>query len=217
MSQRSDRAILMTARIISGLFRPQYLPVVGFFLLFRYTVYNVFPPSVKRAALILVFGGTVLLPYLSIRLWRGMNGWEPHHLRHQDKRFVPYLINIFCYVMTLYLLHRVHMPMFMSGILIGALLIQVSCAFVNIWWKISTHSAGAGGIIGAIIAYSLLFEFNPLFWLAVAFFIAGIVCSCRMLLRQHSLGQVCCGVLVGAVGGFVGINYAHKILEFITI
>ena len=190
MSQRSDRAILMTARIISGLFRPQYLPVVGFFLLFRYTVYNVFPPSVKRAALILVFGGTVLLPYL---------------------------INIFCYVMTLYLLHRVHMPMFMSGILIGALLIQVSCAFVNIWWKISTHSAGAGGIIGAIIAYSLLFEFNPLFWLAVAFFIAGIVCSCRMLLRQHSLGQVCCGVLVGAVGGFVGINYAHKILEFITI
>ena len=217
MKRRRNKAILLAARILSGLFRPQYLPVVGFFLLFRYSIYNIYPASIKRTVLILVLGGTVVLPYLSIRLWRSIHGWEPQLLRQQDKRFVPYLINIGFYALTLYLLHHSRLPIIMSGILIAALMIQASCTFINIWWKISTHSAGAGGIIGAIIAYSNIFNFNPLPWLIGAFFVAGLVGSCRMLLRQHSLGQVCGGLIVGTLCGFAGITHAHILLDLLNL
>ena len=80
-----------------------------------------------------------------------------------------------------------------------------SVGIVNVWWKISMHSAGAGGVIGALVAYSVLFMFNPVWWLCVTVLISGAVGTARMLLRQHSLAQVVAGTLVGVVCGFAGI------------
>ena len=102
-------------------------------------------------------------------------------------------------------MYRMHLPRYMCGIIVAALLIQASCATINIWWKISTHSAGAGGIIGALLAYSTLFDFNPINWLCILILISGVVGSSRMLLRQHTLGQVIGGTLLGTVLGFIGI------------
>lgn len=67
--------------------------------------------------------------------------------------------------------------------------------------EISMHSAGAGGVIGALVAYSVLFMFNPVWWLCVTVLISGAVGTARMLLRQHSLAQVVAGTLVGVVCG----------------
>ena len=85
------------------------------------------------------------------------------------------------------------------------MLIQGACALINTKWKISMHCAGAGGAIGALIAYSFLFSFNPIWWLCLFIFISGLVGSSRMLLRQHDLWQVVAGTLLGIVGGFAGI------------
>ena len=93
----------------------------------------------------------------------------------------------------------------MSGILVGALLIQGSCALINAKWKISMHCAGAGGAIGALVAYSLIFYFNPVGWLCLLILIAGLVGSSRMLLRQHTLWQVLAGTFLGILLGFTGI------------
>ena len=70
---------------------------------------------------------------------------------------------------------------------------------------ISIHSAGAGGIIGALIAYSILFMFNPIWWLCLMIVLSGAVGTSRMILRQHSLMQIVLGTIVGVVCGFGGI------------
>ena len=93
----------------------------------------------------------------------------------------------------------------MCGILVAALLVQAVCIVVNIWWKISMHCAGAGAIIGALLAYSVLFVFNPVGWLCVLVLFSGAVGTARMLLRQHSLAQVVTGTLVGTACGLAGI------------
>jgi membrane-associated phospholipid phosphatase len=69
------------------------------------------------------------------------------------------------------------------------------------------HCAGAGGAIGALVAYSLIFYFNPVGWLCLLILISGLVGSSRMLLRQHDLWQVLAGTLLGVVGGFAGIIF----------
>ena len=93
-------------------------------------------------------------------------------------------------------------PQCMSNILVAALVIQIVCAIINVWWKISTHTAAIGGFAGALLAFSILFAFNPLWWFCAILIIAGMVGSSRMILRQHSLSQVVAGFLVGAVAGF---------------
>ena len=95
-----------------------------------------------------------------------------------------------------------HIPHFMASILIVALMIQIFCSIINVWWKISTHTAAIGGLAGGISAFSVVFGFNPVFWLCVVIIVAGMLGTSRMILRQHSLSQVVVGFLVGCVTGF---------------
>ncbi|HIY36099.1 MAG TPA: phosphatase PAP2 family protein [Candidatus Paraprevotella stercorigallinarum] len=197
--------IIRTARVFSAIFRPYYMPVVGFIGLFSFTYLSLLPFNFKLFILLAIYCFTILIPQICIFCYRKINGWAPHQIRIQANRTIPYAISIISYVACLWLMYRMHLPRYMCGIIVAALLIQASCATINIWWKISTHSAGAGGIIGALLAYSTLFDFNPINWLCILILISGVVGSSRMLLRQHTLGQVIGGTLLGTVLGFIGI------------
>lgn len=200
------KTLLPLARALSSIFRPQYFPLVAFIALFLFTYLSLLPLTFKLLILITVLLGTVLLPQLTIRVWRQMNHLKLHHLRLRKHRFFPYLVYLLFYALTLHFIARFHLPFYMAGILLGSLLIQGSCLLINVWWKISTHSAGAGGVIGALVAYSLLFNFNPVWWLCLCIIIAGLVGSSRMLLRQHTLAQVLAGTLLGSLLAFLGIT-----------
>jgi membrane-associated phospholipid phosphatase len=100
-----------------------------------------------------------------------------------------------------------HIPHFMGTILYAALFIQVVCALINVWWKISTHTAAIGGVAGALFVFGELFGFNPVWWLCVVLILAGILGTSRMILRQHSLLQVIVGFVVGIVCSVVGLIY----------
>lgn len=199
------KALLWGARALSSIFRPQYFPLVGFLALFLFTYLSLLPLSFKALIMIIVLMGTLLLPRLTIRIWRQTNGLKLHHLRLREHRSFPYLVFLLFYAFTLHFLARFHLPFYMGGILVSSLMIQAACLLINIWWKISVHSAGAGGIIGALVAFSLLFNFNPVWWLSLCIIIAGLVGSSRMLLRQHTLWQVLAGTFLGILLGFVGI------------
>ncbi len=201
----SDKQIILIARFFSGLFRPFYMPFVSFVALFLFTYLNILPFGYKISVLALVYCMTILLPQVLIFGYRSIKGWKPIHLRRRERRVTPYILSIFSYITCLYVLNRLHMPRYMGGIIVSALLIQITCALVNIWWKVSVHSAAMGGLIGGLLAFSLLFMFNPTYWLCLAILLTGIVGSCRMLLRQHSLGQVMTGILIGVTFGFWGI------------
>ncbi len=200
-----NRGLLIGARWLSSIFRPEFIPVVGFLALFTYTYLNLLPWQFKTAILVLVVLGTILLPRWTIRFWRKARGWDLHLLRLRQNRYFPYLIYILYYAFTLHTLSRFHLPPYMSGILVSSLLIQGSCFMINLWWKISVHAAGAGGVTGALAAYSLLFYFNPLGWLCVSILISGLVGSSRMVLRQHDLWQVLAGTFLGVICGFLGV------------
>ncbi len=205
LHSRAAVSQLRLARWLSSVFRPEFFPVVGFVALFAFTYLSLLPWQFKVFVLSLVALGTIVLPRLTVRFWRRANRMERHLLRLRQNRFFPYLVYILYYAFTLHLLTRLHLPHYMRGIIVGSLLIQATCAFINLWWKISLHAAGAGGVVGALMAYSLIFGFNPLWWLSLCILIAGLVGTSRMLLRQHSLMQVVAGSVAGAVLGFAGI------------
>ena len=59
--------------------------------------------------------------------------------------------------------------------------------------------------MGALVSYSFIFHFNPVWWLCLMILINGMVNSSRMLLRQHTLWQVLGGTLVGFICGLIGL------------
>ena len=63
----------------------------------------------------------------------------------------------------------------------------------------------AGAMNGALLAFSIIFNFNPLWWLCLTLLIAGMVGSSRIILRQHSLREVNWGAVVGFLCGVITI------------
>ena len=197
-----EKNIILTARVLSMVFTPFYLPLVGLMALFIFSYMSLLPWQYKLMVLGLVYIFTILLPSIFIHLYRRYQGWDLIELGTRERRMVPYVISILCYFGCYYLMTMLHIPSFMARILLAALLIQIVCAVINVWWKISTHSAAIGGVAGAIVAFSFLFSFNPNWWLCVVLIIAGMVGSSRIILRQHSLAQVLTGFLVGLALAF---------------
>ena len=188
-------------------FTPFYLPILGLTALFFLSYLNQYLLSYKFFVLAIVYFFTILLPTLLIHLYRHYHGWSLIELGTREGRVVPYVISILCYFSCLYLMEQMHIPYFMRSIVACALIIQIVCALINVWWKISTHTAAIGGVAGALFVFSEVFRFNPMWWFCLVLLLAGILGTSRMILRQHTLAQVVAGFIVGLVCAIVGIVY----------
>lgn len=202
-----ERQLIYAARVISMVFTPFYLPIVGLALLFVFSYFNTLPWSFMAEVLLLVYFFTVLLPTFLIRAYRRYQGWSLLELGQQERRMVPYIISILCYFVCVYIMEYLRMPHFLASIVNAALLVQMVCAIVNLWWKVSTHIAALGGVAGSLFVFAELFGFNPVWWLCLVFILAGILGTSRMILRQHSLSQVTGGFLIGFFCAVIGILF----------
>ncbi|GJG36328.1 membrane protein [Prevotella lacticifex] len=182
---------------------PFYLPVLGLIFLFTFSYLSIFPTMYKLLMVLLFYLFSVLLPTYLIHVYSKYEGWTTKQLINRERRMVPYVISILCYFLGFYLLTLMNTPDFISVIFVVAIIIQVLCAAVNRWWKISIHSAGIGGVTGMVVAFSFILSFDPTWWLCMLLLIAGLVGTARMVLRQHSLAQIVCGYLIGLASGFI--------------
>ena len=200
-----EKDIILAARVISMVFTPFYLPMVGLAALFLFSYLGLMPWGYKLTVLGLVYLFTILLPTFLIRLYRHYQGWKPFDLIVRERRMVPYVISIVCYSVCYYLMSMAHIPHFMGSILVAAVLIQVVCALINTWWKVSVHEAAIGGVTGALLAFAIIFTFDPIWWFCLTLFLSGIVGTSRMMLRQHSLSQIVVGWFSVCVLAFLTI------------
>lgn len=208
----TEKRLILASRVISSIISPFYLPVFGMIVLFMFTYLGMLDTWIKLRVLFIVYLFTVALPTYLIRLYQYYHGWTPIQIGSKERRMVPYVIAIVCYFICYYILNLLHMPHFIGTVIVAALVLQVACALVNLRWKVSTHSAAIGGVIGALIAFSFLFTFNPTWWLFFLFFMAGLVGTSRMILRQHTLIEVSMGFLIGIVVAFLAVMYYRNIV-----
>ena len=198
-----NKNIIIASRVVSMVFTPFYLPTLGLLALFSFSYLSLLPFQYKAIVIALVYFFTILLPTLLIHVYRRHQHWNLIELGQRERRMVPYVLSILCYFTCVYIMRSLHIPHFMSSIVVAALCIQIICAIVNGWWKISTHTAAIGGVVGALVAFAAIFGFNPLPWLCITIIIAGILGTSRMILRQHSLSEVVSGFLVGVFVGWI--------------
>ena len=74
----------------------------------------------------------------------------------------------------------------------------------NIYYKISMHAIGMGGLLGlflVIMQQNTMLMTGPL---TVALLIAGLVCTSRMIVSDHRPKEIYAGLLVGLICQFIG-------------
>lgn len=199
--------LFMSSRIISAVFTPFMVPFVAFVMLFCFTYLRIMPFQYKVTVLAMIYCFTILLPMLAIYLFQKINGWGIRELGVRERRFIPYGLTILSYIGCLLTMFRIHLPRYMCGIVMATLLCMVICTAINLKWKISTHMASCGMMVGGLLSYSFIFQFNPVSWLCVFILLAGMLGSARIIVRQHTLGEVGGGFLVGLLCGVIGILF----------
>lgn len=202
-----DDRLFLAARIVSAVFTPFMAPFVVFVLLFCFTYLRILPFQYKLTVLLIVYFFTILLPMLAIYLLQKVTGWSLRELGKRERRFVPYILTILSYVGCLATMYHYHLPRYMGGIIIAALLCMVICALANLKWKLSTHMASCGMMVGGLLSYSFIFQFNPVWWLCVFILLAGVLGSARIIVRQHTLNEVGGGFFAGIFCGVIGILF----------
>ena len=129
---KKNSPLEVSSRIISGIFTPFMIPFVAFFLLFFFTYLRIMPIQYKLIVLGIVYCFTILMPMLAIYLFQKINGWGIHELGHREKRFVPYALTIISYVTCLITMYKIHLPRYMSGIIVAALICMILCTLINL-------------------------------------------------------------------------------------
>ena len=208
----ADRTLIRTARVISAIFTPFSIPFLAFLILFLFSYLRIMPIQYKLIVLGVVYCYTILMPTLTIFLFRKINGFSPEDLGERKRRFMPFLLTITSYVFCLVMMHRLNIPWYMTGIILAALIMMVICIVVNLKWKLSEHMAGVGAIVGGLVSFSALFGYNPVWWLCLFILIAGVLGTARIILQHHTLGEVLVGFAVGLICSLLVLHPLSNIL-----
>ena len=174
------------------------------------------PLQYKLIVLGVVYAFTILIPHLTIFIFRKVNGYSPDDMALRRQRYVPLVLYLISYVFCLIIMRRLNIPWYMKGIILTALLMMVVCLVFNLRWRISEHMAGAGATIGGLVAFSMLFGYNPVWWLCALILVTGVVGSARIVLGHHSLGEVLAGFAVGLTCSFMVLHPIYNdLLRFL--
>lgn len=194
-----DKTLIRIARMVSALFTPFSIPFLAFLVLFLFSYLSIMPIQYKLIVLGIVYCFTIMMPVLTIFIFRKINGFSTQELSERKKRYMPFFLTIISYVFCLLMMNRLNIPWYMSGIILAALIMMIICIVVNLKWKLSEHMAGAGAVIGGLVAFSALFGYNPVWWLCGFILVAGLLGTARIILGHHTLGEVLGGFAVGLV------------------
>ena len=194
------------ARIFAGFFSFLFHPLLVGLMMFAYVIYLNpiffvgFNAAVKLQALLIYAFNGVFLPLFAVLLCKGLGFIKSVYLRTQKDRIFPYTISIVCFFWAFYVFRNLNgMPLILSRISLG-IFIATSVAFIfNIFFKISMHAIGVGGLCGLFIA--LIYGASGVpglgFPLILSILIAGIVCTSRLLISNHNFGDIVTGLLLG--------------------
>ncbi len=204
-----NRLIAGSAHFFSSVLSPLVMPTYGVFLVLWTSVLCLLPMGTRIMVLIMIFGITTVLPISAIGVLHHFKIISNKRLDKRNERLIPYAFAVLCYAAAAFYLNNIHSPMWFIMFAAGGGLACLVSLIVNLWWKISAHMAGIGGIVALLYQIHVqgLSAFN-LFWvLCFTILLAGILGTSRMVLKRHDLLQV----LAGFANGYACVTLMIKL------
>ena len=192
------------ARIISSVFQPLLMPIYSILLLFVYTHFKLLFANQFWVIMTPVILFSFVIPGILIYVVYKLKLISDLSLKIRKERFIPYTIVLVSYLIMIFYYYRIGMPSWFLMLAASSIAVILIAIFITIWWKISAHMFGVGGLLGGVMSVSYFIEkSNPFYLFMAIFLIAGLVGASRLILRRHTFGQVVAGFFLGLVISFL--------------
>ena len=189
-----------TANFFSYLFHPIFIPIyaIAFLVFIHPSYFTGFSEQRKIMTVVISTVNLVLFPLLSVALLRAVGFIDSIFLRTRKDRIIPYMACgiFFFWAYTVFNKQSMYPPI-LSSFVLGVFLASSAALIANIYFKISMHAIGVGGLIGLSV---VIFNSNTMLmtWpLAASLLIAGIVCTARFLVSNHTQKDIYIGLALG--------------------
>ncbi|WP_207511160.1 hypothetical protein [Longitalea luteola] len=190
------------AHFFSCIFHPLFLPayVTAFLLFIDPYAFAGINHKYKIFRLISVFFNTAVIPGFAVFLMWRLKLVQSMQLRTQKERIIPYAAAMIFYFWAWYVFHsQKDNPQPFLDFLLGSFLAVCAAWFLNIVTKVSMHAIGVGGLA----VFFLLQAFNNQdvtgVYFSFAILIAGVVCTSRLIVSDHSQREIYLGLFAGAL------------------
>jgi hypothetical protein len=191
------------AHLISVLFHPLFIPfyVVAFLINYHPSYFSGFSFYTKFELLRSVAVNTILFPAFALLVMKGLGFVKSVFLHTQQDRIGPYLANMIFYfwMSRVFFNFRPELTPILAVFMTGVFLTSAVALIANIFYKISMHAIGCGGMLGIFI---IIMNSNSMLmtWpLSMALLITGFVCTSRLIISNHTQKEIYMGLAVGLV------------------
>ena len=209
------------ATCLSIVFHPLFLVTYGllFLLVVNPYLFGAGNVSDRHLLIILVFISSFLIPVIAIILMRLLGMIDSLEIRDKQNRTGPFIITAILYLwLFINLKNQSDIPPVFNVCILGAVISLFVCFFINIFDKISIHSAGMGSMIAFALLVSMKYSYDGFVLdlptghsvalhlnhvIPGLLVLAGAVMSSRLYLKAHSISQVGVGFMVGFVSQII--------------
>jgi len=193
--------LLSLAKVISIIFHPLLMPVYGLIIIFSApTMFGYLPFSVKKLLLLIVLVNNVFLPVSLLPFFLHRNIISSWIINDRKERIIPLIMATALYAASSFIIFRFPLPLFLKSFIYASFFLSLIVTLINLRWKISIHSVGAGALIAMVLTLSFRMHTPLVEYLIPVIIVSGFILSSRLKLNHHNPLQVWVGLLSGFFG-----------------
>jgi hypothetical protein len=202
-------ALKYSAAFISYFFHPLFIPVyVGWFWIY---VVDYFPERTGFDNIKLMISLAVnyaVLPLVTVILAKTLGFVQSIYLRSPKDRIIPYVASGIFYFWIWYVFHNQGFPPEIEMFSLAVFLASSIGLIANSFLMVSMHAIS----VGVMATYVLMLGFttykNYGLYISIAFFIAGLVCTARLIHSNHTVKEIYIGLAIGAIAQVIASLFA---------
>lgn len=195
--------------VISVVFQPLLMPSMVYgVILFVVPQSTSIPPQFKSSLYLMIILATLVIPMVAIIGLRLSGSVKSLHMREIKDRLIPFSVTSLFYGLVVYFisLKSEFDPIFWQILALITCVIS-GLTMVTIFWKMSAHMTGIGGVFALLVILGIKFpSFLALYPLLFCLGLVGVIGSARLYLNAHKPMEIYGGFLFGLVTCLIGFN-----------
>ncbi len=188
------------AKLISYVLHPLLIPLyVAYFLVYIHpSAFTGFSWMQKKQTILIIGLNVVAFPFISVLLLKAVGFIQSIFMHTQKDRIIPYMAcGIFFFWAFTVFRQQTRYPEILTSFLFGIFLASSAGLIANIYFKISMHAIGMGGLVAFMIILERTGSMQMSWPISAAILLTGLVCTARMIISDHSQKDIYMGFLAG--------------------
>jgi hypothetical protein len=199
----------VAAKIISYIFHPLFIPLyVGLFFIYEIRLFNDRTDWQQKIILVQFFIYYTFFPLMTTLLSKALGFVQTVYLKTQRDRILPYIVCEIFYFWAWYVFRNLHFPkevvMFALGVFLGCSLGLI----FNSYMKISMHTISLGVFCAFFLLASTMSGASYGIYISIAFLIAGLTATARLIDSNHTQKEIYFGFFAGALAEVIAFFFA---------